>query len=143
MIGGVGTSPPCGLNRSLQVANKQQSTSPHHGQQHPKLDAVVDGKLPDDLDSASIFSKVIGHKISDGSSNDLYLRCRMNYTTDAVQTQVSQFMNLGLPLINTLDESGILSTTPTRIWRTTDGTHWMAPDHISCEMTAVGMSAAK
>ena len=80
-----------------------------------KLDAVVDGKLPDDLDSASIFSKVIGHKISDGSSNDLYLRCRMNYTTDAVQTQVSQFMNLGLPLINTLDESGILSTTPTRI----------------------------
>ena len=43
-----------------------------------KMYAVVDGNLPDDLDSLSIFSKVIGHKLSDGSRDDLYLRCRMN-----------------------------------------------------------------
>ena len=35
------------------------------------LDAVVDENFPNDLDSASIFSKVIGHKLSNGSSDDL------------------------------------------------------------------------
>ena len=70
------TSPPCGLIRSLQVAKKLQSTSPGLGGNNPKLDAVVDGNFPDDLDSASIFSKVISHKPPASSGRDLYLHCR-------------------------------------------------------------------
>ena len=51
------------------------------------MDAVVDEKFPSDLDSVSISSKVIGHKISDGSSSDLYTLCRMNFAADTVQNQ--------------------------------------------------------
>ena len=79
------------------------------------MDAVVDGKLPDDLDSASIFSNVIGHKISDGSRYDLYLQCTMNFAGDVLQNQAPQFMYLGLLAINTLIESGVVGTPAARI----------------------------
>ena len=72
LIGNVTNSPPCGIISSLKVSNKWQSASPVLGSNTPKLDAVVDGKFPNDLGSASISSKVIGHKLSEGSSNDLY-----------------------------------------------------------------------
>ena len=61
------TSSPCGINGNLQVANKRLSTSPALFGNTQKLDAAVDGKLTSDLDSVSIFSKVIGHNLSDGS----------------------------------------------------------------------------
>ena len=62
LIRKIATPPSCGLSASQQVANKQQSTSPASVQHTQKLDAVVDRKFPDDLDSASIFIKLIGHK---------------------------------------------------------------------------------
>ena len=137
------TPPPCGLNGIMQVENKWQSTSPAVVGNTHKLDAVIDGKLTDDLDSVSIFRKVIVHKLSDGSINDLYLRCRMNFAADVFQTQAPQFMNLGLLTINTLDESGFLVPPATRIRRPTNGSHWSDLDLIFGEATAVGMSAAK
>ena len=108
-----------------------------------KLDALIDGKLADDLDSAYIFSKVIGHKISDGYRNDLYLRCRVKFAADIVQTQSPPFMDLGIPTINTLDERGVLGTPATRIQRPTDVYHWSASYHVFVEATAVVMSAEK
>ena len=80
-----------------------------------KLDAVVNGKLPDDLDSASIFSKVIDHKLSSGSSDGLYLFCRTTFASDVVQTHTTKFMDLGFLTINASDESSGLSTPDTRI----------------------------
>ena len=65
--------------------------------------AVVAGKFPNDLYLMYIFSKVIGHKLSDISSSDLYTRCRMNFVGDPVQTQTPQFMDLGLSTINALN----------------------------------------
>ena len=114
-IGIFSTSPPCVLNRSLHFANKRQSTSPGLGGNTQKLDAVVDGKLPNYLYSASIFSKVIGHKLSDSSSGDLYLRCRMNLAGDVFQIQTPQFMDLGILTINNFYESSVLRTPATRI----------------------------
>ena len=94
------------------------------------MDAVVDGKFPDDLYSMSIFRKVIGYKLSGGSRYDLYLRCRMKFVCDDVQTQALQFINLGIPSINTLNEIGILGTPGTKIQSLTDGSHWSALDHV-------------
>ena len=68
------TSPSCELNANHQVANKRKYTPLGLVGKTQILDAVVDGKLPEDLDSASIFSKVIGHRLSDGSCGDLYTR---------------------------------------------------------------------
>ena len=108
-----------------------------------ELDAVVGGKFPDDLESASIFNKVIGHKLSYGPSDDIYLRCRMNFVGDAVQTYTPQLVYLGLPTINTLNESSVLGNTATRIISPTYVPHWSVPDHVFGEATAVVMSAAK
>ena len=108
-----------------------------------KLDAVVDGKLPDDLDSASILIKVIGHKLSDGSCSDLYLRFRMNFAADVVQTQTPTFMDMGFSTINVLDESSVLSTLVTRIRRATYGSHCCALDDVFGEATAVGIISEK
>ena len=94
----------------LQVANKRQSTSPGLVGQTTKVDVVIDINLRNALDSASIFSKLIGHKISHGSIGDLYTRCRMNFAADPVQTQTPQFMNLGFSTINALDKIIGLST---------------------------------
>ena len=107
------------------------------------MDAVVDGNLPDDIDSASIFSKLIGHKPSDSYSGDLYMRCGMDFVADTVQTRTPQFMDMGLSTINTLDERSGLSNPTTRILRPMDGAHWGAPDHVFGEVTSVVVSEAK
>ena len=118
-------------------------TSPDEFSNVQKLDTVVDGKLPDNQDYASVFIKVVGRELSHGSSNGLYLRCRMNFLSNVVQTEAPQFVDLGVPAINTLNESSVLGTPATRIRMQTDGYHWTAPDHIFGEATVVGMSAAR
>ena len=86
LIGIVATYPPCGIDASQQVENKQQSTSLILIRQTQKSDAAVNRKMRDDIDYASIFSKVIGRKLSDGSSCDLYMHCSMNFAVGPVQT---------------------------------------------------------
>ena len=139
----VATYLPCGLNASKNVVNKWQPTSPGLVGHTQKLDAVVERKLPNDLNYGSIFSKLIGHKISNISSGDLYTRCRINFTDDTLQTQTPQFMYLGLLTINSLDESSGISTPATIIQRPLDGDHWSAPDHVFGEATLVGVSEVK
>ena len=71
LIGIVATSPTYGLSWRLQVAKKRKSTPPGSSRNTPKLDAVVDGKLSDDLDYLSIFRMLINHKLYNGSSDEL------------------------------------------------------------------------
>ena len=71
MIGSIGTAPPCGLNLIQDVGDIWQSTSPGLVIQSQKLDAIIDGKLSNNQYSTSILSKLIGDKLSDGSSWDL------------------------------------------------------------------------
>ena len=115
LVGIVVTTAPCGINMSQEVGNKQKSTSPGLVRQPPNLDAVVDGKFPDDMDSASIFSKVIGDKLSYGSFGGLYMSCRMSFAADPVQTKTSEFMDLGFSTINALYEASGLSNPADRI----------------------------
>ena len=86
LIESFGTSPPYCLNVSHQVVNKQKFTFQGLVRQTQKLDTVVDRKLPNDLDSASIFWKLNVHNLSDGSSVDLYMRYRTKFTADTAQT---------------------------------------------------------
>ena len=104
------------------------------------MDAVVDRNLPDDLNLTSIFREVIGHKLSDGSSGDLYTRCRINFGGDPVQIQTPQCMNLWFSTINALDESIVLSNPDTRIRQPADGYHLISQDHVFRKATLVGMS---
>ena len=90
-----------------------------------------------------ILSKVIGLKLSDSSSDDLYLLCRMKFVDDVVNNQAPQFMDMGLLVINKMNESGVLGTPATRIRRLTYVSHWISTDHIFGEATAVLMGAAR
>ena len=130
LIGIVVTSPPWVINVSQDFGNKWRSTSPGLVGQSQKFYAVVDRKLPNNLNSTSIFSKVIGNKLSDGSRGDLYTRFRMNFAADPVQTQIPQFIYLGFSIINALDEGSGLSTPATRILMPVYSAHWIAPNHF-------------
>ena len=136
----IGTAPPCGLNASQEFVDKRQSTSPGLVRQSQKLNTFVDRKLSDDRDLTSIFSKVIGDKLSKGSRRDLYTCCRMNFAADPVSTQTPTFVDLGLSTINALDEGSGLSTPTNIIQRPTDGAHWSAPNKCFGETIAVGVS---
>ena len=94
-------SPACGISGTLQVGKKQQSTSPDKVRNEQKLDTAADGKIPNEYDSASFFSKVIGHELSHGSSNKLYLCCWMKLSSNVVQIKALQFVNLGIPAVST------------------------------------------
>ena len=143
MIGIVANSPSFGLNASQQVANKWKSISLALVGHTQKLDDVVDVNFPNDLDYASIFSKVIVQKLSNGSIDDLYLHCSMNFAANTIQTQTPQFMDVVFSTINSLDKKSVISTPATRIQRPTDGSHWSMPDHVFGKATAVGISEAK
>ena len=107
------------------------------------MDTSVDRKFPNDCDSASIFSKVIGCELYHGSSADLYSCCRMDFAINDVRTKASYFVELGLPAINTSDEFNILGTPATRIRMSKGGYRWSALDHVFWEATAVEMSATR
>ena len=107
------------------------------------MDTALDRIFPNDQDSVSIFSKVIFCDFSHGSSDNLYSRCKMNFSSDFVQTDAPQFVDLGFPAINTSNELSVLGTLDIRIITQTDGSHWLAPDHVFGEATAVRMSAAR
>ena len=55
-------------------------------------------------ESTLILSKVIRQELSHNSSSDIYSRCRDNFMSDSVGTKIPDFMNLGLPAVNALDE---------------------------------------
>ena len=133
MIGIIGTTPPCGLNIRQEVWNKRQATFPGLVRQSQKLNAVVDRKLTNNLDS----------KLSNCSRRDLYTRFSMNFAADTVQTQTPQFVDLRISTINTFDEGSGLSTHTTKTWRPTDDANWSAPYNIFGETTVVGVSETK
>ena len=54
------------------------------------MDVAIDRKFSDNPDSTSIFIKVLGDKIYDGSSRDIYTHYRMNLTAYPVQILRSQ-----------------------------------------------------
>ena len=143
MIGGTTVSPSCRLIGSLQVGNKWQSATPDKIRNTQKFDTFVDRKLPDDQDYASIFSKVTVRELSHGSIADLYLRLRMDFASNFVQTKAPHFVDLGLLDVNTLNEFGIQGTPAIKIRSPTDVSHWFAPDHVFGKATAVVMSAAR
>ena len=67
----------------------------------------------------------------------------MNFSADPVQTQTPQFMDLGFSDINAFYESSGLSTPATRIRSPIYGAHRSAPNSVSGETMAVGVSEAK
>ena len=107
------------------------------------MDTAVDRTFLDDKYSAYVLSKVIGHELSHGYSNDLYSRCWMNFSSNVVQTKAPQLVDLGIPAVNKSNELGVFVTPTTSTRRPADISHWLMPDNTFVEAAAVGMSAAR
>ena len=74
-------------------------------------------------DPAPTWSKVIGHKLSDESSTDVYARCQMNLTHDAILEESPNFMNLGISSVHTSGKLGSIFIPTTIIGRRMDGSN--------------------
>ena len=121
-----------GHSGSLNVLNKHQYTYPSVSRNTQKFDASVYGNLADDRDYTSIFRKVLGLELSGSFSANIYLRCRVDFTSNSVETEAPNFVHLGLPAVNALDEFNTFGTTDTRVIMPTDGSHWYVPGHDFC-----------
>ena len=140
LIGGIIVFSTMGHSGNLDILNKRQSTYPSVSSNTHTFDASVDGILADDRYYTSIFRKVLGRVLSDSLSADIYLRCRMYFTSNAVGTEAPNFAHLELLAVNASDKFNTFGTHATSVRRPTDGTHWYAPGNVFGEVTAVGIS---
>ena len=106
---------------SQEILNKYGSTCYAEIGDTQKFDTSIDWNLAKNGDSAPIFIKVIGQELSHGSSADIYSHCRVDLTSNAVGTQEPDFMHLGLPAVNSLDELNPSDNTATRVRSPMDG----------------------
>ena len=67
----------------------------------------------------------------------------MDFTSNAVRTKAPNFVHLGLPEVNALDELIHFGTPATRVRRLMGVPHWFAPGHAFGEVTAIGMSGKR
>ena len=100
MIGVIGVPPTRYHSGSLQVFNKWQSTVSGKIGDTQKLDPSVDRKFAYYGDSTSIFNKLIGLELSHSYIADLYLRCWVDFASNAVRTEAPHFVDLGILAVN-------------------------------------------
>ena len=129
-----------GHSGSLDVLNKRISGSPSVSRNTQKFGASVDINLANDGYSTSIFSKLLGRELPDSISANIYSLCWMDFMSNAVRTEAPNFVDLGLPAVNTLYEFNTFGTPDIRFIRPTCGFHWSAPGHVFGEAKLVGMS---
>ena len=103
----------------------------------------INGNSAKHRDTTPTFSKVIGRELSHDSITNIYLRCLMNLTHNAVKTESPNFMNLGLSSVHTSDELRSFSIPATRIGRPMDGSNWLLPGHVFGEVPADRMSRTR
>ena len=103
------------------------SIGPQEGRDNQPLDTSINGIYAKHRYPAPTWSKVIGSKLSDKSSTEVYSRCRMNLTRDAVLIKTPNFMNLGLSSVHTSDELGSIFIPTNIIGRLTDESNWILP----------------
>ena len=94
-------------------------------------------------DPKATFSKLIGRKLSNNSSADVYSLCWVKFTRDAVLTKSPNFMNLGLSPVHASDEFVSFSIPNTRIGSPTDGYNWIPPVRCIGEVIADRMSRTR
>ena len=116
--------------------NIRQSTSPDLRQPN-NFDTSINQKISYNLVAPPIFSGVLGDKLSNSSSRDLYTRCRMNLAEYLFNIPAPKFVDLGLSAINALDKSASLWTSDTRVGKPMGVAHGSAPDHIFENFIAV------
>ena len=135
LIGG-GTSVSPTRTGSQEISIPNGTIGPVEVRNVQPFHTSINGNYAKNGNLTPTFSKVISRELSNNSIADIYLRCWVNFTRDAVFTKMPNFMNLGLLSVHTSDELGSFSIPTTRIVRPTDGPNWLMPGHIISKVTA-------
>ena len=104
------------------------------------LHTLINGISAEHRDPEPTFSNVMGCKLSKQCRADVYLRCRMNFTCDAILTKSPNFMNLGILSVYASDDLGSFTIPATIIRRTINRSKWLLPGHSIGEVTEDRMS---
>ena len=126
-----------------EIISKHGSTGSTEIGDTQKLDISIDESLAKNGDYMPIFSKVIRQELSHDNTDYIYLRCRLDFTSNAVGTEAPDFMHLGIPAINTSDELRSFGTPTTIVRRPTDGSNWYKTGNVFGEVTVDGMSRTR
>ena len=86
LIGGATCPPTCGSMGRQNIIGVHRSTCSVEVRNAQKFNTSIDGNLAKGGDSSPIFSTVIVQELSNKSSANIYLRCRMDFTINAVVT---------------------------------------------------------
>ena len=113
---------------SQEILSKHGSTGKIGDTQ--KFNTSIDENLAENGDSTPILSNVIRLEMSHNSSANIYLRYRVDFTSNAVGTEAQYFIHLGLLTVNASDELRPLGTPAARVRRTMDGSNWYTPGHV-------------
>ena len=106
---GVTTVSPT-IIRSQDIDNPHGSTGSVEVGDTQIFDTSIDGNLAENGNSMPIFSKLIRQEISHNYSNNIYLRCTVEFMSNFVGTKAPDFMYLGLPAVNASDKLRSFST---------------------------------
>ena len=93
----IGTSdttsePPCDPNVISKIGDIRQSATPDLRDSN-KLYTYVDGKFTNNLVAPLIFTDVLGDKLFNSSSRDIYARVGMHLESDPINYDTSQFVD--------------------------------------------------
>ena len=122
--------------RSQDIGIPRESIGPREFRDAQPLDTSINGIYAKHRDPAPTWSNLISGKFSDESRADVYSRCQMNLTHDAVLIKSPNFMNLGILPVHTSDELGYVFVPTTRIRRLTDGSNCLPNGNRIDEVTA-------
>ena len=97
------TAPICGLKVSPKIYNIQQLATPDL-RNSDKLDATVDGNLPNNLIEPIILTDLLSDKLSNSSIQYLYMHSRMNLAADTFNIPAPKFVDLVLSTVDAMDK---------------------------------------
>ena len=143
LIGDITVSQASGIMGSSEILNKHGSTGSVKIWDTQNLDISIDGNLYEDDKYTTTFSKIIGQELSHGSSTNIYLRCQMDFMSNAVRTEGTNFVHFGILAVNTSDELNPFGTPATRVISLTDGSHWYTLGSVFVKGIAIGMSGMR
>ena len=86
---------------------------------------------------------MIGSKFTNKSSADVHARSQMNFGSETVLSVSPNFMDLGLPSVDTTDKLGSVFASTTKIGSATHGSDWLPRNHCINEATADKVSEKK
>ena len=141
----IGTRPsvPPIIIRGQEIEIPRRSIIPQKVRNADPLDASINRIYSKHRDPTPDWSKVISRKFTNESSADVYVHGRMNFASDTVLSESPNFMDLGLPSVDTMDELGSVLAPTNRIGLETHVSNWFLRSHSISEAILDRVSGMK